>query len=148
MIEAKPVVANRYWILKKNGRKIGQVEADSDGYVVKIQDRVNRYKTIPMVRRKAEIEFVPPEKATPRQPTMVHGYDAQCRAYNAMWSVRHRLPLFTKTTKSKSWFAAGWYVIQQNRTWRTEHNPKLIVLERYSFQGPFHTEEQARESIR
>lgn len=148
MIEAKPVVANRYWILKQNGRKVGQVEADGEGYVVKIQDRVDRYKTIPMVRRKTEIEFVPPERSTPRQPTMVHGYDAGCRAYNAMWSVRHRLPLFTKTTKSKSWFAAGWYMIQQNRTWRVERNPKLIVLERYKFQGPFHSEEQARESIR
>jgi hypothetical protein len=100
-----------------------------------------------MIRCDTEIEFIPPQRFTPQKPTLVHGYDAGCRAHNAMWSVRHRLPLFTKTTKSKSWVAAGWYAIQQNRTWRIERNPKLIVLERYPFRGPYHDREQARESI-
>lgn len=148
MIEAKPVVANRYWILKQNGKKIGQVEADDQGYVVKIRNNINRYKTMPMVRRNESIEFAPPIKSMPPTPGMVHGYETGCRAYNAMWSVRHRLPLFTKTAKSKSWFAAGWFAINQNRIWRVERNPKLIVLERYEFHGPFHDKEQADESIR
>lgn len=147
MIKAKPVVTNRYWILKHNDQKVGQVEADDQGYVVKIHNRVARYKTIPMVRKHMDIDFVPPTRSTPPIPGQVHGFETGCRAYNAMWSVRHRLPLFTKTAKSKSWFAAGWFAINQNRNWRVERNPKLIVLERYEFRGPFHNREQANESI-
>lgn len=147
MIEAKPVVANRYWILKKNGRKVGQLEADDEGYVLKIQNTVARYKTIPMVRKHGDIEFVPPAKASPPIPGQVHGYATGCRSYNAMWNVKYRIPLFTKTARSKSWFAAGWYAIHQHKHWRIERNPKLIVLERYEFRGPFHDKEQANESI-
>ena len=33
---AKPVIDKQYWILKKDDRKVGQVEASDDGYTVKI----------------------------------------------------------------------------------------------------------------
>jgi hypothetical protein len=62
-----------------------------------------------------------------------------------MWDVKHRLPLFTKENKSKSWYAAGWYAVKQHRSWKLIRNPKLIVLERYQYQGPFHTQEEARK---
>jgi len=58
-----------------------------------------------------------------------------------------RVPLFTKQAKSKSWFAAGWYAVRQHRSWRVVRNPKLIVLQRYQYNGPFHNKEQANESI-
>ena len=147
MIVAKPVVANQYWILKQDDQKIGNIQANADGYVVKIQNQISSYKTIPMVRKKANIEFEPAEKISKPVTDSVHGYSTGCRAHNAMWNVQLKLPLFTKTTKSKSWFAAGWYTVKQHRAWKAIHNPKLIVLERYKYQGPFHTKEQANESI-
>lgn len=147
MIVAKPVVANQYWILKQDDQKIGNIQASADGYVVKIQNQISSYKTIPMVRKKTNIEFEPVEKPSKPVTDSVHGYSTGCRAHNAMWNVQLKLPLFTKTSKSKSWFAAGWYAVKQHRAWKTIHNPKLIVLERYRYQGPFHTKEQANESI-
>jgi hypothetical protein len=51
MIVAKPVIDNQYWILKQNNQKIGNIEASADGYVVKIQNQVSNYKTMPMVQR-------------------------------------------------------------------------------------------------
>ena len=76
----------------------------------------------------------------------VHGYETGCKAHNGMWNVQMKLPLFTKQAKSKSWFAAGWYNVKQHKTWKPVRNPKLIVLERYPYQGPFHTKEEANES--
>lgn len=147
MILAKPVIANQYWILKKDNRKIGNVIADNTGYVVTIDNSTSRFKTIRSLSRTADIEFedaVEPVKA----PTdWVHGYNTGCRALNPVWDVKNKLPLFTKNTKSKSWFAAGWYTIKQHCNWKAVQNPKLIVLERYSYQGPFHTKDQANESI-
>jgi hypothetical protein len=46
MILAKPVVENQYWILKKNNRKIGQLEVTENGNcIIKIHDNVVSYKT-------------------------------------------------------------------------------------------------------
>lgn len=147
MILAKPVVENRYWILKKDDRKIGQVEAVADGYDVKILDRIARYKTIKMAGRAANIEFEKPEKTSQAPRNLVHGYEVSGRVYNPLWNVQLRLPLFTKDAKSKSWYAAGWYQVKQHRTWKVMHNPKLITLQRYQYQGPFHHKEQANESV-
>jgi hypothetical protein len=145
MIEAKPVIDKKYWILKKDNTKIGNIQANDDGYQVTIQDKVSSYKTIPMVRKKVDIEFAPPEKITRPAPDQVHGFETGCRAFNPMWDVKHRLPLFTKERKSKSWYAAGYYAVKQHRAWKIVRNPKLIVLERYQYQGPFHTQEAARD---
>jgi hypothetical protein len=43
MIEAKPIVDKKYWILKQDDRKIGVVEAESDGYTVRINDQVGKF---------------------------------------------------------------------------------------------------------
>jgi hypothetical protein len=145
MIVAKPVIDNQYWILKQNDQKIGNIQASADGYQITIQNKIASYKTIPMLRSKENVEFEPAEKSTKPLPNQVHGYDTGCRTHNGMWNVQLKLPLFTKTTKSKSWFAAGWYAVKQHRAWKVSRNPKLIVLERYPFKGPFNTEEQARD---
>jgi len=145
MIEAKPIVDKKYWILKQHDRKVGVVEAEADGFTVRINDQIGKFKTIPMVRKLVNIEFAPPEKITKPALDQVHGFETGCRAFNPMWDVKHRLPLFTKENKSKSWYAAGWYAVKQHRAWKLLRNPKLIVLERYQYQGPFHTQEAARD---
>ena len=143
---AKPVVANQYWILKQDDQKVGNIQATDSGYQIIINNQVAAsYKTIPMLRKREGIEFEPAEKATKPSRDQVHGYHTGCRVFNPIWDVKHRLPLFTKEARSKSWFAAGWYMVKQHRNWRPVHNPKLIVLDRYPYQGPFHTEEQARD---
>jgi hypothetical protein len=146
MIEAKPVIPNRYWILKQDNRKVGQIEADDSGVTVKIQNRVAGYKTIKMASREANIEFTKLSSAKP-VTNQVHGYEVSGRVYNPVWDVKHRLPLFTRDTKSKSWYAAGWYMVKQHRAWKAVQNPKLITLQRYQYQGPFHTQQQAEDTV-
>ena len=145
MIIAKPVVANQYWILKEDDQKIGNIQASPDGYRVTMYNKVSSYKTIPMVRKRENIEFAPAEKSTKPATDQVHGYETGCKAYNGMWNVQMKLPLFTKQAKSKSWFAAGWYSVKQHKSWKAVKNPKLIVLERYPYQGPFHSKEEAND---
>jgi hypothetical protein len=146
MIEAKPVIPNRYWILKQDNRKVGQIEADDSGVTVKIQNRVAGYKTIRMASREANIEFTKLSSSKP-VANQVHGFEVTGRVYNPVWDVKHRLPLFTRDTKSKSWYAAGWYMVKQHRAWKTVQNPKLITLQRYQYQGPFHTQQQAEDTV-
>ena len=147
MIIAKPVVDKQFWILQDGSEKIGNVEAaQGGGFNVKINDTIQQYKTIRMVTQLHNIVFEQPPKTKKKTVgSDVHGYEAHGRVYNPIWDVKHRLPLFTKSKKSKSWFAAGWYQIKQHRNWKAVHNPKLILLERYPYRGPFTSKEQAND---
>ena len=145
MLIAKPVVDKQYWILQEDNHKVGNIQAVNDGFRITINNKTASYKTIPMLRRKENIEFAPAEKTSKPVSDLVHGYETGCKAYNGMWNVKMKLPLFTKQTKSKSWFAAGWYCIKQHKNWKVVKNPKLIALERYAYQGPFHSKEEAND---
>ena len=145
MILAKPVINKQYWILKQDNQKIGNIEASADGYRITIKNKTTSYKTIPALRKKENVEFDDPVKASKPNTHQVHGYETGCRAYNGMWDIKRKLPLFTKEEKSKSWFAAGWYLVKQHRNFKAVNNPKLIVLDRYEYQGPFYTKEEAND---
>ncbi len=145
MILAKPVVDKQYWILKQDDRKVGNIQAVGDGYQITIDNKTASYKTIPMLCRRENIEIEKIQKAKPEPANMVYGFEVTGKVYNPLWDVKHKLPLFTRDNKSKSWFAAGWYTVKQHRNWKTVQNPKLITLQRYAYQGPFHTKEEAND---
>lgn len=146
MIVAKPVIEKQFWILQKDNEKIGNVEACDGGFQVRINDRVERYKTIKMVERQNGIHFETHIRSKPKKaPNMVHGYPAAGRVFNAVWDVPRHLPLYTKNKKSKSWFAAGWYTVKRGRNWRVVQDPKLITLDRYPYHGPFNSQEAAQQ---
>ena len=144
---AKPIIDQQFWILQKDNKKVGNIEACDGGYQVKIKNHVAQFKTISLAARTVNIEFEPVQKITkPKSTTAdVHGYPVSGRVYNPMWDVPQQLPVYTKTVKSKSWFAAGWYNVRKGRKWKTTLAPKLIVLQRYPYQGPFYTEQEAND---
>jgi hypothetical protein len=147
MIVAKPVIPNQFWILKQNDRKVGNIEASAEGFSVKIGDQVNSYKTINTIKQKIAIAFEPGVKNinAGTKENIVHGFPTCGHAYNAIYDVKHQVPLWTREPRSKSWYSAGWYRVKQGRKWTVEFCPKLITLQRYQYQGPFYTEEQANE---
>lgn len=142
---AKPVIDKQFWILQDGNQKVGNIEACAGGYQVKINNQVAQFKTIKMAAQRVNIEFESVNKTvrTPLRTNSVHGYPTGAKAYNPMWDVKMKLPVYTKTSKSKSWFAAGWYLIRKGRSMTTVLNPKLIVLQRYPYQGPYHSEQEA-----
>lgn len=148
MIVAKPIIDKQFWILQKDNQKVGNIEACDGGYQVKINNQIAQFKTIKMVERKINIAFEPAVKLSKPKVTVdhVHGYPVSGRIYNPMWDVPQQLPVYTKTAKSKSWFAAGWYNVKKGRQWRTVQSPKLIVLQRYPYQGPYYSKEQANDN--
>ncbi len=144
-IIAKPVVDKQFWILKQDDRKIGNIQATDNGYQITIDNKVASYKTIPMLCRREHIEIEKPVAFKPAPKNIVHGFEVSGKVYNPLWNVQLKLPLFTRDNKSKSWFAAGWYCVKQHRKWKIVENPKLITLERYAYQGPFKTREEAND---
>jgi hypothetical protein len=146
MIVAKPVIPNQFWILKENDRKVGNIEASPGGYAVRINNQTETYKTLTIIKQHVPIDFEKvSRKSKPVSNNSAYGFATLSRPYNSMYDVKHQVPLWTRDDKSKSWYTAGWYRLKQGRHWTTVFCPKLITLERYSYQGPFHTEEEAND---
>lgn len=141
MIVAKSVVPNQYWILKENDKKVGNIEACRDGYQIKINNEVKQFKNLKSLQQKVSINFEPTITVGKQTAeNQVNGYHTTSRPFNAIYDVKHRVPLWTKEEKSKSWYAAGWYKIKKGKSWSVVECPKLITLERYSYVGPFLTQ--------
>lgn len=146
MIVAKAVIPNQFWILKENNEKVGNIEAGPDGYQVKIHNEIKQFKTIRTIKQRENIDFEPAITKKPAVVTnQVHGYPTPSFPHNAIFDVKHQIPLWTKEIRSKSWYAAGWFRIKLNRNWSVVQCPKLITLQRYPYEGPFMTEEEANQ---
>jgi len=140
MIKAKPVVPDRYWILRDQDRKIGNITVTDHGYAVKIGDHIDTYKNLRSLKRKISVDFeTPPSQTSSKEKNEIYGYPVDCQIYNPMFDVKSQLPLFTKEPNSRSWFAAGYYRIQHHSRYQIVFCPKLILLQRYQYQGPFAT---------
>jgi hypothetical protein len=144
MIVAKAVIPNQYWILQQDDRKIGNIQAAADGFTVVINGSQQKFKTLRTIRSKVSIDFQSiPRSRDPNKDNTVLGYATDAVPYNGVFDVPHRVPLWTREPRSKSWYAAGWYLIRHGRAWQSEFCPKMIMLNRNEFLGPFHTEEEA-----
>jgi hypothetical protein len=143
MIKAKPIVPEKYWILRDQQGKVGQVEAQEQGYRVRINDKHVAVGSIPQITKTFNVEFdapLPQRKKT--TPTAVNGYPADGPAHNGVYDIKHKLPLYTKKPNSKSWYAAGWYMVRHGTRWKPEFCPKLIALQRYKYVGPMMTQQE------
>ena len=148
MIIAKPVIDNKFWILSQNDKKVGNVEATDSGYEVTLNNQTVEYKTIKMVEKKSDIHFVTfkQEKNKTRSDKSVYGYPTKHKVHNPIWNVKHKLPMYTADADSKCWVAAGWYQMKKGRQWSVVQDPKLILLERYPFTGPYYTKAEAEQA--
>ena len=57
--------------------------------------------------------------------------------FNSILDIKRKLHIYTKTQKSKCYYAAGWYSIKQNTEYATIFCPKYIFIQRYPYYGPF-----------
>lgn len=148
---AKPVVKNKMWIVESDGTKVGNIMTVDEGGVVYLHD--NQRETFPSIKilqKKYNIEFVKAEKAKKEKLDSydVYGFPTNSAPQNQVLDVQRYLPIYTKGTKSKSFFCAGYYIIKFSSTWVRAYCPKLITLNRYEYEGPFKTQERMVEAMK
>ena len=147
-VKAKEVLNGKFWIVEDNGVRIGTLALDDNQYMLSDASGT-RFLTEKQLKKKlgkdmtwtklAITETVPDKE--------VHGYVTSCSPYNPMYDVSRKLPLFTKSEKSKSIYCAGYYIIRFDKGWVKSFCPKLITLERYEFKGPFKTDIEMRTEL-
>jgi hypothetical protein len=149
---AKPVIKNKFWIVESQGTKVATIQAVEDGGFVYVHDEERqRFPTIKLLSKEHNIMF---DATTTKKEKVavehheVYGYPVTNRAWNTLWDVKHQFPVYTKTSKSKSYYCACYYIIKFNYGWVKSYCPKFITLNRYEFQGPYKTKFEMQEQLR
>lgn len=149
---AKPVIKNKFWIVESSGTKIATIQAiEEGGGFVYVQDTSRqKYASIKLLSKEHNIAFdaIAKKDKASAQDHSVHGYPVSQKPWNVLWDVKHQFPVYTKTSKSKSYYCAGYYIIKFNNGWVKSYCPKFITLNRYDFQGPFKTKEEMQERLK
>lgn len=148
---AKPIIKNKFWIVEDQGHKVATIQAIEEGGFVYVQDQSRqRYPTIKLLTKEHNIKIdsasVKKEKV-PASTHDVHGYPVSSKPWNVLWDVKHQFPVYTKTSKSKSYYCAGYYIIKFNNGWVKSFCPKFITLNRYEFKGPFKSKDEMLEQL-
>lgn len=150
-IYAKPIVDGKFWIVEKDGAKIATLHKKENNKFIlsSTNGEVMFNKKDDLTKQFGSNFFLKNSKVklTNAVDNECHGYPTSVAPYNAMYNVRRKLPLFTKSNTSKSLFCAGFYIIRFNKLWLKSQCPKLITLERYDYQGPFKTELEMKHAL-
>ena len=144
---AKPVVKDQYWIVTDGEKKVGNVLANGSGFQVKLGNTKKEYPSTKTIANKEQIEFVKFKKVDKKNPNPYEEYPTSGKVYNSILDVKRKIHLYTNTTKSKCYYAAGWYALKQGSEFTAVLCPKYIFVQRYECYGPFLTKDEAENLI-
>jgi hypothetical protein len=143
-IHAKPIVDGKFWIVEQDGNKIATLhKKENNKFVLSSTSGEMMFnKKQDLTKQFGEDFFLTSTKVKVTQPDAYecHGFPTSSSPYNAMYDVRRKLPLYTKSNASKSLYCAGYYTIKFNKGWVKSFCPKVITLERNEYKGPFKSE--------
>lgn len=145
-IISKELIPDKEWIVTEDNEKIGSLSKNKKGFFFKKNGQKIPIKNlndigiiIPLCNKKIEnsktLDFV------------IYNYPCSSKPFSPVYNLKKRLPLFTKSSKSKSQFCAGYYLIKFKKGWVKSFCPKLITLERNLYKGPFRDEKDLKAEI-
>lgn len=150
-IHAKPVIDGKFWIVENNQEKIGVLKlTEQKKYVFSSKDNVTTFDNKKTLVEKFGKDFFmhgQKENVTNQEKKECYGFCTSSIPHNGIYDIKRKLPLFTKSSKSKSIYCAGFYIIKFNKGWVKSFCPKLITIDRYPSQGPFVTELEMKERL-
>jgi hypothetical protein len=148
---AKPVIENKFWIVEQNGTKFATLRKDEENrFVLSNESGIRIYNNKKSLTDQFGKDFFVAkivQESTNAEPNEIHGYSTSATPHNAMYDIKRKLPLFTKSSDSKSLYCAGYYVIKFDKGWVKSFCPKLITLQRYKYQGPFKSEIEMKQVL-
>ena len=149
-VKAKPVLKDKFWIVEDEGVRVGTLTRNEDGFVIAGKGKVDFYKSENALKKQFGKNFLIAtitEQPVADNKYEVHGYPTRTAPFNSMYDIKNKLPLFTKSEKSKSIYCAGYYLIKFNVNWLKSFCPKLITVQRNEFMGPFKTELEMKAAL-
>lgn len=156
MLKAKVVMPNKFWILENlNGQRSGTMSmypnsATHNAVKIAMNGEETVYDNINVACRELGINMDMPavEETTAINDNIVSGYPAHCQPFHPTWDIKRKIPIFTKTEKSRTLHAAGYYIIRFDTGWAPSFCPKVSTLDSNEYQGPFKDKLEMRERLR
>lgn len=150
---AKVLIPNKFWILENDGEKLATLSKEKKGYSILCKGQRYNVHDLKEIKDRfgitiSEEIFQKEKKPKLEEPNEIYGFPTGSKTYGPLWNVQKKLPIYAKSSKSKSLYCAGYYVIQYRKGWLKSFCPKLITLERYPYKGPFKTEIEMRTILR
>jgi hypothetical protein len=157
-VYTKPLVDGKFWLVEAEGEKLGTLTKEKKGYSFMRQGRkvdiadLAVFQTlfgITITEEQLKKEKLSKTKSEVKKEEIYTIYDFPCssKPYNPVYDVRQKLPIYSKSDKSKSQYCAGYYIIKFRKGWVKSFCPKLITLERYDNRGPFKNEIEMRTML-
>ena len=152
-LKANEILKNKFWIIEDidSNEKKGTLSRDADNkYMYSCNTGTYIYDTKGIVEKnlgtllwnKSDIS-----EAKSNIAKEIYNLPTSTVPFNSMFDVKRKFGLFTKSKKSKSLYAAGYYIIHFDKGWVRSFCPKLVTLEKYESKGPFKTEFTMRQEL-
>lgn len=147
---AKAVLEDKFWILEDNGQKVGTIRSNEHGVTLQVGKQNQTFTKLDELKKKVKVSFAGKEVVkAEKQEYDVHGFPCKTEPFNPIYDLKRKLPLYTKTEGSQSFFCAGYYVVHwEDGSHSPSYCPKLITLSRYAYDGPFKTRLEMTETLR
>jgi len=144
---AKPIIKDQYWVVTDGEKKVGNVQANNAGYEVILNGSTLQFNNTKDIQKKTKITFQPMKSNKTKVEMPYPEFPTPNKTFNNYFDLKRKLHIFTKTSKSKCYHVAGWFVIDQNGLKETIFCPKYIFVQRYPYIGPFKTQDEANSRI-
>lgn len=148
-VKAKTILKDKFWIVEQDNQKIGTLSYNDDRYMFSNASETCFFDNQKQMKKKFGVNIVWSDETQNQKNEIfeVHGYPTSVSPFNIIYDVKRKLPLFTKSEKSKSLYCAGYYIIRFDKGWVKSFCPKLITIERYENRGPFKSEIEMRQEL-
>lgn len=146
---SKTLISNKEWIIKQENSKIGSITKSKKGFSFLKKGQRIQFKNIQEIQEQFGIELSDDFQKSKSTTIGYEIYNFPCssKPYKSVFNLKKKLPLFAKSSKSKSQYCAGHYLIKFRKGWVKSFCPKLITLERYPYQGPFKSEQELKIAL-
>jgi hypothetical protein len=147
---AKPVIKEKFWILKDDNINLATIEKKNTDYVViKDGNKLNFSNQAEVNTYFQQDVFAnqPKEAKLIKEAHDIKGYPTKVMPYNIEWF--DTIPTFTKTPTSEDRYCAGYYGVRFEGGIFFSHNPKLATLTEkcIEFLGPYKNEMETNINI-
>jgi hypothetical protein len=141
---AKQIVKNKFWIVENEGKKIATIQQHNDGIAWVNSSQREQFANIDLLKNYYNLHFDrQTNKTIKTTKNELYEYPCDQTPFNQVWDIKHRVPLYTKTKKSKCYHVAGYFVVDVNNKKEVIFCPKYIYIQRYEYLGPYKTEKEA-----
>ena len=134
-LQAKEVVKDSFWIIERNGNKVGTLRHKAGLY--KFYESNSRSETI--LETLDNIKFGKTENKKNTVNVSIFGYPTNVDTVHNE-HLQDDVAVYTKTATSKQYFVAGYWGILFPMGWRPSFCPRLKTLQDYTHLGPFISE--------